>query len=308
MTNTNDTQTMLAKFYGQLQAQRLLAEHKAKCKELIERTRLEMGEELPLTVDPDHFRVELTEHCVRVVESLSGKTAYSNSIYTCVQAATPIRNQLAHVVAKAMKNLFIARQMVNNSTRIGQRWREFDAQRDLMIPEEDNDVVRYVNTLKAETQKTVDGQHVGGQIYSSASLSVGVARAELTSACPTFTNAMKNSVDMFEFSYFSDVEDENAANRFVAALTERRVAAKLRTKAAVATLDAIRRNNRAKVGKPLADKFQAITGKVEQLPTLAEAQKEHEEASRLFAALDWLAAELELVPNTARTEDRLHRS
>lgn len=285
---TNDTQTMLAHFYGRLQADKLRA------KAYVENDRQ--------LVPIDQYKVELTEHGVRVVDTTTGKTEYSNSIYTCANEATSIRNLVVFMVAKAMKKVFIARQSHNNDGNLGQRWTDFSNSSDV-VPLKSADAVRYINSLKTETEKSLLGMSFGAKIIGSASLTLDHACADID-ATGTALAATLNSTDSVRCS-LSDQEQQRLADKFVDDLLEKRLAAKQEVKAAQTKVDEIRRNNRDKAGKPLADKFQALTGKPVETLTLAEAQKAHEDARRLFNALEWLSAELELVPDTMGTAGKL---
>lgn len=249
MTNINDNQTLLARFYGRLQADWLKKESPDKS-----------------------FEVQLSEHGVRVVNTATGKTEYSNSIYTCAQLATPIRNRIVYSVAEAMKKIAVARQAASQNGRLNQRWTEFTASESL-IPSDD-DIVHFVNILKKEGALSKTGIDE-------------IAR---------FITA------------FAIVQDTNAkaAAAFIDELLERLVAAKQQKKLSFAAVEAAQKANRQKANKPLADKFKPVTGKTEPTLPLAEAQKAHEKTTRLFDALNWLATELELVADTTGAAGTLY--
>ncbi|MBX9879618.1 MAG: hypothetical protein K2Y22_14265 [Candidatus Obscuribacterales bacterium] len=249
MTNISDNQTLLARFYGRLQADWLKKE------------------------SPDQsFEVQMSEHGVRVVNTASGKTEYSNSIYTCAQLATPIRNRVVYEVAEAMKKIALARQAASQNGRLNQRWTEFAASAS-PIPSND-EIVHFVNILKKE----------------GALSKTGI-----------------DEIARFITAFAIVQEDNNAQESaaFIDALLERFVAAKQQKKLSFAAVEAAQKANRQKA-KPLADKFKPVTGKTEPTLPLAEAQKAHEKTTHLFDALNWLATELELVADTTGAAGTLY--
>lgn len=253
MTNINDNQTLLASFYGRLKADWLQKENPGQS-----------------------FDIQLSEHGVRVVNTATGKTEYSNSIYTCAQLATPIRNRIVYEVAQAMKKIAVARQAASQDGRLNQRWTDFSAS-ESPIPSND-EIVHFVNILKKE-----------GQLL------------------PQLSKRAIDETARFITAIAIVQEDTNAESSaaFIDALLERLVAAKQQKKLSFAAVEAAQKANRQKA-KSLADKFKPVTGKTEVTLPLAEAQKAHEKTTRLFDALNWLAAELELVADTTGAAGTLY--
>lgn len=286
MTYANDNQ-VLAAFFGRLQAASI---HNS------------VVTEYPNSIAAEHPpTVTVNEQVMRVVNSISGETMYSGSVFTTSQEGTRIRNAVVYVVAKAMKTIFTARQYFNQNGNIGQKWVDFSESPDL-IPTQVDSFLHYVGVLKKESEKGI-GCPTGARIIGSASLKEQTATADIDDS-HTVLRELISSLYRSETESYTDQEVQTEATKLIDSLVERRRAAKQELKAAVSALGEARKTDNTP--RPPANAFHVLKDTPLQ-PTLSldEAKKAYEKAVRLADALDWLMAELELIPDDSNQSGKL---